>query len=159
LSRLPMDVDARETLYDQLDPPLVLTSGPGTPSRTAAKRKGARVHWQRGELSRERLAPDQWARLAPRSVREVGTGAGERLIDLARAAMVTRSRDLDAFSNGDPRDVRMVDFGSGLEFACIGVTPERRLLLEAVYGYLTLKNGVPIGYVLSASLFGSAELA
>jgi len=73
--------------------------------------------------------------------------------------MVTRSRDLDAFSNGDPRDVRVVECGEGLAFACIGTRPERRLLLESVYGYLTLKNGVPIGYVLTASLFGSAELA
>jgi hypothetical protein len=92
-------------------------------------------------------------------VREVGPREGQRLIDLARAAMVTRSRDLDAFANGDPRDVRLVEFDAGLEFACIGVVPERRLMLEAVYGYLTLKNGVPIGYVLTASLFGSSELA
>jgi hypothetical protein len=28
-----------------------------------------------------------------------------------------------------------------------------------VYGFLTLKNGVPVGYVLTASLFGSTELA
>jgi hypothetical protein len=41
----------------------------------------------------------------------------------------------------------------------MGARPERRLLLEAVYGYLTLKNGVPIGYVLTSTLFGSAEMA
>ena len=73
--------------------------------------------------------------------------------------MVTRQRDLDAFSYGDPRDVRLVDCGDGLAFACIGVLPERRLLLESVYGFLTLKNGVPIGYVLTSALFGSAEIA
>jgi hypothetical protein len=39
------------------------------------------------------------------------------------------------------------------------MTPERRLLFEAVYGFLTLKNGVPIGYVLSSALFGSSEIA
>jgi len=37
--------------------------------------------------------------------------------------------------------------------------PEQRFLLEAVYGFLTFKNGVPIGYVLVTSLFRSAELA
>jgi hypothetical protein len=55
--------------------------------------------------------------------------------------------------------VRLVDFGDGLQFACIGALPERRLLLEAVYGYLTLRNGVPTGYVLNSALFGSAEIA
>jgi hypothetical protein len=73
--------------------------------------------------------------------------------------MVTRRRDLDAFSYGDPRDVRLVDWGDGLAFACIGVQPARRLLLEAVYAFLTLRNGVPIGYVLNSALFGSAEIA
>ncbi len=37
--------------------------------------------------------------------------------------------------------------------------PERRLLLESVYGFLTLKNGVPVGYVLVSALFGSSEIA
>ena len=32
-------------------------------------------------------------------------------------------------------------------------------MLEAVYGFLTLKNGVPIGYVLASSLFESTEVA
>src|SRR4029077_13985236 len=81
------------------------------------------------------------------------------LIDLAREAMVTRSRDLDVFCWGDPRDVRLVDAGGGLQCACIGFRPDRRLLLEAVYGFLTLKNGVPIGYVLCSALFGSSEIA
>jgi len=159
LETLPMDAMARETLYDQLDPSLILAPGPGTPSRTRARRRAAPAHWQRGELSRRRLAPGAILRLRPRAVRECAPREGARLIDLAREAMVTRSRDLDAFSYGDPRDVRVLDFGEGLEFVGIGVSPERRLLLESVYGYLTLKNGVPIGYVLTASLFGSAEIA
>src|SRR5439155_9308084 len=74
-------------------------------------------------------------------------------------SMVTRSRDLDVFSWADERDVRLVDCGGGLQFACIGAVPERRLLLESVYGFLTLKNGVPIGYVLASALFGSSEVA
>jgi hypothetical protein len=159
LFALTMDDGVREMLYDQLDPPLVLQPGTDTPSRTTAKRRGAKVHWQRRELSRDRPAPAEWTRLRPKAVRDVAPAEGQRLIDLARAAMLTRRRDLDAFAHGDPHDVRRVEFGDGLEFACIGVRPQRRLLLEAVYGYLTLKNGVPIGYVLTASLFGSAELA
>jgi len=41
----------------------------------------------------------------------------------------------------------------------IGAKPERRLLLESVYGFLSLKNGVPVGYVLTSALYRSAELA
>jgi hypothetical protein len=149
-----------ETLWDDLDPTLVLEPGPDTPSRTRAFHASApRGVWQRGPLQHGR--PDLAAELGrpPVSVRTLGPAAGERVIDLARASMVTRQRDLDNFSYGDPHDVRMVDWGDGLAFACIGLLPERRLMLEAVYACLTLKNGVPIGYVLNSALFNSAEIA
>jgi hypothetical protein len=156
---LRMDEFAREAIYDKLDPPLVLDPGPGTPARTHARAPGRAPVFQTRPLARARPAlRDEIAR-PPLSVRELSEGDGAALIDLARAAMVTRARDLDAFSWGDPRDARIVDCGAGLEFAMIGMIPERRLLLETVYGFLTLKNGVPIGYVLTGALFGSCEVA
>jgi hypothetical protein len=79
-------------------------------------------------------------------VRLTSAREGAQLIELARGAMLTRSRDLDAFAYGNARDVRMVDDGSGLGFALIGVIPERRALIAATCGYLILRNGVPIGY-------------
>jgi hypothetical protein len=154
-----LDADPRlkETIWDEVDLPLRLLWAPGAPSRTHAKVEG-KVHWQRGPLQRERPDLRLALKRAPR-VRNVGEREGEDLIRLAREAMVTRQRDLDVFAYGDPRDVRLLDCGDGLVFAAIGFKPPRRLLLEAVYGFLTLKNGVPIGYVLNSALFGSAEMA
>ena len=160
-AELAMPDPAREILYDQLDVPWRLSPGPDTPSRTLARLRLGRAPtaFQTRPLSRERPTGAAILRLRPRAIRALSPAEGERLVDLARAAMVTRARDLDVFSYADPRDVRLVDFGQGLQFACMGARPERRLLLEAVYGYLTLKNGVPIGYVLTSTLFGSAEMA
>ena len=147
----------RQAFYDEVDLPLRLLSAPGAPSRTHAK-FASPVHWQRGPLRRER--PDLRVALKARPrVRAASEREGRELIRLAREAMVTRERDLDVFMYGDPRDVRLFDCGDGLVLAAIGFEPERRLLLEAVYGFLTLKNGVPIGYVLNSALFGSAEIA
>ena len=39
----------------------------------------------------------------------LGRAAGSRLIDLARSAMVTRHRDLDAFAYADANDVSLID--------------------------------------------------
>jgi hypothetical protein len=148
----------RQQVYEELDLTLRLVPGPGTPSRTLAAVPRP-VHFQRGPLDSSR--PDLRADLAraPFPVRAVGGDQGRRLIDLAREAMITRERDLDAFAYGDPRDVRIVDCGGGLELVAIGMVPERRLLLEAFYGLLTLHNGIPIGYVGLGALFGSAEVA
>src|SRR5262249_3280496 len=75
------------------------------------------------------------------------------LIDMAQVAMATRERDLDNFAYGDCRDVRMVDDGDGLQWILIGTLPERRPILRTTYGMLTLRNGVPIGYVGADALF------
>lgn len=156
---LKTDDVGRETFYEGLDVPIRLSPGPGSPSRTHARYPSLPVAFQTRPMSRARPSLRDELRRPPLAVRPVARREARKLIDLVRAAMVTRHRDLYSFSHADPDDVRLVDCGEGLQFACIGAIPRRRLMLEAVYGFLTLKNGVPIGYVLASSLFGSTEVA
>lgn len=155
---LRADSFGRETFYDQLDVPIRLAPGPSTPSSTKAK-VPSRIHFQTRPLERIRPDIEKAVLVPPRSVRTLSRREGRKLVDLARETMVTRNRDLDVFMHADPGAVRMVDCGDGLQFACMGTHPERRLLLEAVYGFLTLKNGVPTGYVLLSALNRSVEVA
>ena len=158
-ARLDAGAPLANHLYDQLDPPLRLAAGPDTPSRTRPKLTRSRVSFQTGPLRTTRPTLPAAIRMPPRGVRVLPRRDAARLVDMAREAMVTRSRDLDVFMFGDARDVRLVDWGDGLAFAVFCATPDQRLLLESVYGMLTLKNGVPIGYVLVSALFGSSEIA
>jgi hypothetical protein len=68
-------------------------------------------------------------------------------IRLARISMITRERDLAAFQFANPGDAFLVEDGRGLAFAMLGVLPARRATLTTAYTALTLKNGVPIGYI------------
>ena len=158
LVALSGDDRVRETTHDAIDLAYRLEGSPNGPSRTLASDPRAPVVFGPPPT---RVRPDLRAEIvrAPRAVRALSRVEGARLIDLAREAMVTRSRDLDAFAYGDPGDVRWVDDGGGLAFAMIGVVPERRLYLPAVYGALSLRNGVPIGYVQLDVLHGHAELS
>lgn len=146
IAALPGDEFTREALYDLIDPSCELSPAPGTPARTHAVFARAPRAWQLGPLQRTR--PELRRELArpPRSIRRAGRADARALIDLARAAMVTRERDLDAFEYGNERDVWLIDDGDGLAFALIGMLPERRPVLPALYGGLTLHNGVPVGY-------------
>lgn len=153
------DEAQRDAWYDELGLTLVLRGGPDTPARTHEHLPGKAPVFRTRSLRRERPDLARELRRAPLRVVELDEREGERVCELARDAMVTRQRDLDAFLNGDPRDVRRVDCGDGLEFALIGVRPERRLMFESVYACLTLSNGVPIGYVLLSALLNSAEIA
>ena len=146
-------------VYEQLDPPLYLVAGPDTPSRTQSKYATSRVTFQTEPLRATRPELSAAIRKPPCGVRDLPPRHAARLVDLARGTMVTRSRDLDVFMFGDARDVRLVDWGDGLAVAAFCAKPDRRLLLESVYGVLTLKNGVPIGYGVVSGLFGSSEIA
>jgi len=149
----------REKLYEDLDIPMDLAPGPGTPTKTREKWEPSPIVFQ--ESAPDRHRPDLKKALATEKFRvhEVDAREGRRLLDLANYCMVSRHRDLLIFLYGDPHDVRMIDFGDGLQFACFGAVPDRRLMLESVYGFLTLMNGVPIGYVLCSAFYESAEVA
>ena len=143
---MPGDSATREAFYDSIDASCVLKPAPGAPSRTHEKYAGAAVSFRKKPLRRTRPDLREQIALAPRAVRELSAREGTRLLDLARGVMVTRSRDLDAFAYGDPRDVRIVEDGDGIAFMVNGVVPGRRTPIAGTCGYLTLHNGVPIGY-------------
>ncbi len=159
LEQLRLSSFARESLFESLDLPLVLAPGPKTPCRTREFHRCGPTAFQSGPLMRKRPSVSTEVARPPKAIRAASAREGGQLVDLARSAMATRSRDLDAFAYGDPRDVRLADCGDGLVFALIGVAPERRFLLETLYGFLMLKNGVPVGYGTYTGLFGSAEVA
>lgn len=149
----------REAFFDGLDTPFLLRPSRATPSRTLACYERSPIVFRKAPPDRSR--PDLFVELArsPRAVRIVPAREGQHLIDLARGSMVTRERDLDNFAYGDSRDVRVVDDGDGLQWAVIGTLPARRPILRATYGMLTLRNGVPIGYVGVDALFKCADLS
>ena len=146
VAALPADERTREAYYDAINPSCELLPGPDTPSRTRAALPGVRPAWQAGPLRRAR--PDLARELArpPRAFRPAAPAQAEALIALAREAMVTRRRDLDAFAYANARDVWWIEDDGGLAFALIGMQAERRAVVPAIYGGLTLQNGVPVGY-------------
>jgi hypothetical protein len=159
LTELPGGDRVREATHDAIDVAYAVGPGPDGPARTVSSLRVeavpvgfAPLHPGRPDIARE-------LRRSPEGVTKLSHRDGAEVVDLAREAMVTRSRDLDAFAHGNPNDVWMVDDGEGLGFALIGMVPDRRLFLPAVCGALTLKNGTPIGYVQLDVLFGQAEVS
>ena len=159
IDRLKMDAFVRELFYEELAVPMFVAPGPGGPSRTRAWARVGPPHFQTSQLRRGR--PDlvtELRRSCP-EIRYPGKKTAAEILHLGREALVTRSRDLDAFAFAEVQDVRLAHCGDGLTIALIGMVPERRLMFETVYGYLLLRNGVPIGYGVVSALFRSVEVA
>jgi hypothetical protein len=159
IAAMPGNGFTREAYSDAMEATFVLAPGPDTPSRTAAYFAGAPVVFRREAPLRVR--PDLRAHMAraPLSVRRMSVRDGEAIVNLARGAMVTRARSLEAFSFADARDAWFVDDGDGLAIALVGVIPQRRHALASYYGGLMLRNGVPIGYTQSDILGRSVALS
>ena len=156
---LPGDDFTREALFDGIDLAMVLRAGRDTPSRTAARWRGSPASFRNAPPPRARPALRRALALAPASVRRLSPRLGRAALELAQNAMLTRARDLDAFSYGDSRDERIVDDGDGLQWLMIGMKPERRAPLRTAYGALMLRSGVPVGYMQTDSLLGCADVS
>ena len=159
IDALPGNDFTREAFHDALDTPMILRPGRDTPSRTLARHRRSPVAFVKQPLVR---APqDLRAELGrpPQSIRHVRPDEGAELIELATGALVTRSRDIDGIAYADARDVCMVDDEDALQWAFFGLAPERRQLLRASHGFVTLRSGVPIGYGQFDTLFRTADVS
>lgn len=148
IAGMPGDEFSREAFGDRLDLSYVLRAGRDTPQRTTARfATHGSIHFQ--EMSLRKGYPDlrQESRRRPLRIRTLRGSDAHAVIRLARISMITRERDLAAFQFANPHDVFLVDDGRGLVFAMMGVMPARRATLTTAYTALTLKNGVPIGYI------------
>lgn len=152
------DDSIREKLYDDLDVPLRIEPSPLAPSRTRSKLGTAAICYS------TRPGPERPSdvRSAIRQLRfTVGPVIGRQaraLTDLGRIQMITRGRDLYAFMHTNQNDVRVIDCSDGLQFVCYGLEPDKRLLLETLYIFLILHNGVPVGYTQASNLYRSSEV-
>lgn len=159
IDALPAPASARRSLHDGLDVPYRIDARLGAPSRSLARHARSPVVFREQPLRGARPDLARAVRARPQGVRECAPDEARELIELTRDAMATRTRDLDSFSYANPHDVRMVDLGDGIELAWMGILPEQRIVLEALYAGVMLQNGVPTGYTLASALYRSSDVA
>ena len=147
IAAMPGDEFSREAFGDRLDLSYMLRAGRDTPQRTTARLEYTRIYFQNTSLRTGYLDLRAEAKRGPRRVQALRGDDATAAIRLARTSMITRERDVAGFQFANPADVFLVDDGLGLAFAIMGMTPARRATLPATFTALTLKNGVPIGYV------------
>jgi len=124
-------------------------------SRTRMRRKPRTIFYQRGPLlSRRDVSIERELAGPPLRISKLSRREGEKVLEMARAALATRYRELYIFTWGDPSTIRSADAGRGLEILLIGLIPERRLPLRAGFAPFVFRNGVPIGY---GDAFGLCE--
>jgi hypothetical protein len=116
------------------------------------------VAYQEHDVPRERFALAAEIRRPLRKPRALGATAGRGVIDVAVRALASRNLEIHPLLNANPRDVVLFRAERGVQVALVGVLPEHRGALAALYFFLVLKNGVPIAYGPASPFLGSCEL-
>jgi hypothetical protein len=148
----------RESLFDALDPAFHLSPSETTPSRTREYQRPEVIQYQKRRLNRKGIDLRQAANMRLR-IENVSGRAATRFVDLAKGAMVSRQRDLDAIAYANADDIVRVHCRQGMQIVLLGMLPESRYLLESEYAYLMLRNGAVVGYGTGTGLFGTCQIA
>jgi hypothetical protein len=155
IEQLPLPAHQRAALYDSLGLWIRWRLGNSGATRTAMRRPPRAVFYQETALlARHEVSIARELAGKPLRVKRLSRREGEGVLDMARAALGTRYRELYCFNYGDPATVLSADCGRGLEILLVGIVPEKRLPLRAGFAPLILRNGVPIGY---GDAFGLCE--
>src|SRR2546425_1558455 len=156
-TRLP--TETRDWLFESVALPILWRPRGAGASRTLARLPCRRVFFHTGGLDRSARNLVEALRRPSPPLTRAPRALAEALIEAARVAMATLQRELHAFSYPHSDDVLTADAGRGLTLAFIGILPDFRLPLEGYYGFLALKNGVPVSYGGGWELFGTLDFA
>ncbi|HEX8812262.1 MAG TPA: hypothetical protein VF742_09750 [Terracidiphilus sp.] len=159
LEDAPASMLEKTAWYDALQISVSWNLGNSPASRTCARRNPPSLYFHREPLIRRRqvsLAEEFGS--PPLPVHKLARHEGEDVLDMVRAALTVRYRELYGTTRGDPESVVEADLGRGVHIFVWGLPPDRRLPLRAYYAGITLKNGVPINYIEGISLFEWMEV-
>ena len=149
----------REVIHDDINMTYQLKAAHNTPNIANTKITGKKVHYQKKAFDRQRPQLPTSLTTIKFTHKKINASDGIKFIDLARKTMLTHERDLDAFSYGNPADVRLISFDDGHQLNCNSMVPDRRYLLHSTYGFLNTRNGMPVGYFQIINLYHNAEIA
>lgn len=141
--------------YDSLQLPLRWELGETEATRTRARMPAGPLFFHDGPLIRRCSIAEEIPEL---EVVRLSRAEGKRVIEQAVDMSAPRYRELYGFTYGEPGLVLRAEAGRGVRFTLWGVVPERRLPLRAYHCAVMSKNGVPIGYVETLSLFERMEV-
>jgi hypothetical protein len=145
--------------YDALRIALTWSFGSAATTRSRARWPVARVYYHDAPLLRRRdVSLAEHLAGPPLPVRRLDAKESSRLLDFILETSAARYRELYGFTWPDPKHVWWAAAGRGVEMCLFGVPPERRLPLRAYHAGMFFKNGVPVGYFETLSLFERAEV-
>ena len=150
LAKSPLSAQQQAYVYDALSLHVCYEG----PALSGIVLPAGRVHYQKAPLRKEHFP------LAPVIKRPIRAARvpGRRIVEVSLQALCARDLELYPLSYANEDDATLVSCGRGVKIALVGVLPGYRSPLEALYFFLVLKNGVPVGYGPAGVFCGCCEM-
>ena len=160
IEALPIPAADRAELFSQAKIAIRWQLGDGCTTRTNGRWPSRREYFfhETPLLRRADVSLAAELQSPPIHTRRLSGLEGERLLDFARETSAMRYRELHGFTYGDPAHAYRADLGRGIEVFVSGVPREHRLPLRAYHAGMFFKNGVPMGYIETLTLFEHMEV-
>ncbi len=157
--RLRLPIAHKTEIYDALGLTLKWELSDPSVSRTNFRWPARNYFFHReGFLQRRQISLAEELASPDIPVRPLSRREGEKVLDMERTAVTIRYRELWGTTRGDPAQVVEARPGRGISIFLWGLPPDRRLPLRAYHAGLTVKNGVPIGYIEDIGLCEWVEI-
>jgi hypothetical protein len=157
--RLSLSEKEKGALYDSLEIMVRWNMSGSHASRTLGRKPVNDFYFHRETLIQRRQVSLPEELVKPKLlVKVLPLEQAMKALDLMKEVLGVRYRELYGTSIADPAWVVQSNIGRGAEIYLCGVPPDRRLPLRAYLAGLTVKNGVPINYFESSSLFDWTEI-
>jgi hypothetical protein len=145
--------------YDLLEIPLLWNFGSSKAARSRARFPRRSIFYHDEPLIERRDVSLDKELAGPRiPTRRIGAAEAQRTIGLIIDTSAVRFRELWGFLYPDVKRIEHADLGRGVDLIWFGVPPQWRLPLRAYHCGMFFKNGVPLGYIETLSLFERAEI-
>ena len=159
LEALPIPAKDKAELYASLELPLRWDLGDSQAARTVIALPRRKNFYHQGPLiRRSEVLLEQELASAPLPIKRLNVEGGQAFLNMALATSAVRYRELHGFTFGDPNLVIEADAGRGVDIFLCGVPEHLRLPLRAYHAAMIFKNGVPVGYAETLSLFDRMEV-
>ena len=149
----------RESLYTGAEIPLRWELSGAPVSRTLRRIPWRRPFYQTDPLlgRTQDLRGDLRSPAPP--LRHLPRHRGEAYVRAIQEVLGARVRELYPLTGANPGEVYLHEPGRGVQIVVYGSLPPVRLPHETNMGAMLVRNGVPIGYGVTALLFDRAEIA
>jgi hypothetical protein len=148
----------QEFLFEACDLPYVYPLTDAGSGRAEVNWPVNKLHVQSRPIDRNKFDLSAFIRKPLGGYQQLNAVQGEAFIQTALKALCCRNLEIFPLIYANPEDVVLTRPYHGLQIALVGVLPEQRSVLESLFFFMVLKNGVPVAYGPAGACLGCCEM-